>query len=250
MLTRVNAARLAAGVPALVEDPVLDRAAQSYAALMAAKSWYSHTGPDGSTPVTRMQAAGAGPTSAWGENIAAGQPDAAQVMAAWMASPDHKANTLQPAFTRIGIGEGSGGQWGFYWVEDFAGPAQQAFAMPTITDPLGNVVTHAAAGTELWVQGPALGTPGILYFPSAGCAPIREWTPTRIRFTVPNRWSFTAASAFELWAGRPEGGLGIGSAYYLSPTQFTIDTVPPAWAADAALRDRFGDQSWWDRTQR
>jgi len=40
---------------------------------------------------------------AYGENIAFGYASAAAVMAAWMASPEHRANILNPTFTEIGV---------------------------------------------------------------------------------------------------------------------------------------------------
>ena len=39
-----------------------------------------------------------------GENIAFNQADAASVIAAWMNSPPHRENMLNPAFTDIGVG--------------------------------------------------------------------------------------------------------------------------------------------------
>ena len=39
-----------------------------------------------------------------GENIAFNQADAASVVAAWMNSPPHRENMLNPAFTDIGVG--------------------------------------------------------------------------------------------------------------------------------------------------
>ncbi|WP_326593311.1 CAP domain-containing protein [Streptomyces sp. NBC_01294] len=77
----------------------------------------SHTGPDGSTMTSRVEAAG----YAWsrlGENIARGQSDADAVMKAWMNSSGHRANILNCAFREIGIGvhKGDGGPW---WTQNF-----------------------------------------------------------------------------------------------------------------------------------
>lgn len=210
--------------------------------MMATKNWFAHNGPDGSTPISRMAAAGV-QAGYWGENIAAGQQDAGSVMTAWLNSPDHRANILGSHYTRIGIGvaSSSSSTYGIYWVQDFAdGGKSSLFTVPTITDLSGQPVSHAPARSELLLQGPALGTEGILYFPTAGCAPILSWTSTLTHFLVPNNWSFTKASEFELWEGRPSGGLGVGSAYYQSPSLFTIDTPAPGWEKDAALRAKNG----------
>jgi len=40
---------------------------------------------------------------AYGENIAFGYSSAAEVVAAWMNSPGHRANILSPFFTEIGV---------------------------------------------------------------------------------------------------------------------------------------------------
>ena len=55
----------------------------------------------------------------FGENIAMGQRNAAEVMDSWMNSSGHRANILNASYTRIGIGavviEG-----GYYWVQCFS----------------------------------------------------------------------------------------------------------------------------------
>jgi uncharacterized protein YkwD len=40
----------------------------------------------------------------YGENLAEGYHTADEVVNAWMASPEHKANILKPDFTTMGIG--------------------------------------------------------------------------------------------------------------------------------------------------
>ncbi|MEV7417056.1 CAP domain-containing protein [Streptomyces sp. NPDC089919] len=116
----VNAERAAAGCPALKTDPALTKAAQSYSDSMAATRNFSHTGTDGSQPSERVSAAGY-KWSRTGENIAMGQPDAAQVMDSWMKSPGHRENILNCAFTEIGVGlNTAGGPW---WTQAFGTPA-------------------------------------------------------------------------------------------------------------------------------
>ncbi|MYT19728.1 CAP domain-containing protein, partial [Streptomyces sp. SID7760] len=95
----------------------LSAAARAYSDTMARSGVMSHTGPDGSTMTSRVEAAG----YAWsrlGENIARGQADADAVMNAWMNSSGHRANILNCAFKEIGIGvhKGDGGPW---WTQDF-----------------------------------------------------------------------------------------------------------------------------------
>ncbi|MCQ6551796.1 CAP domain-containing protein [Streptomyces sp. C10-9-1] len=120
VLALVNKERAAAGCGPVASDPQLTRAADDYSDVMAASGVMSHTGPDGSTMTSRVEAAG----YAWstlGENIARGQGDAEAVMDAWMNSPGHRANILNCSFTELGVGVhmGDGGPW---WTQNFGAP--------------------------------------------------------------------------------------------------------------------------------
>lgn len=57
-----------------------------------------------------------------GENIAAGQKTASQVMNSWMNSSGHRANILNKNFTQIGVGFYAGGSYDTYWVQQFIRP--------------------------------------------------------------------------------------------------------------------------------
>ncbi|MDQ1007449.1 uncharacterized protein YkwD [Streptomyces sp. V4I23] len=117
VLALVNKERAAAGCGPVTANDRLTRAADDYSDVMADSGVMSHTGPDGSTMTSRVEAAG----YAWstlGENIAQGQPDAASVMDAWMNSPGHRANILNCSFEELGVGVhvGDGGPW---WTQNF-----------------------------------------------------------------------------------------------------------------------------------
>lgn len=117
VLSLVNKERAAAGCRALTVNSKLSSAARKYSDTMARSGNMSHTGPDGSTMTSRVEAAGYR-WSRLGENIARGQANAAAVMKAWMNSPGHKANILNCQFREIGIGfhKGDGGPW---WTQNF-----------------------------------------------------------------------------------------------------------------------------------
>jgi uncharacterized protein YkwD len=126
MLTRVNTERAAAGVPPLLPDPRLDEAAQHHAEDMLARSFYNHSSPDGTSPVTRTRKSGyAGRVV--GENIARGPFAVQEVMSNWMGSTEHRRNLLLPVFTHLGIGVvvGHSAAMGdtVIWVQDFGAPA-------------------------------------------------------------------------------------------------------------------------------
>ncbi|MEU3490595.1 CAP domain-containing protein [Streptomyces massasporeus] len=117
VLALVNKERAAAGCSPVTANDRLTRAADDYSDVMASSGVMSHTGPDGSTMTTRVEAAGY-QWSTLGENIARGQADAASVMKSWMNSPGHRANILNCSFKELGVGVhfGDGGPW---WTQNF-----------------------------------------------------------------------------------------------------------------------------------
>ncbi|NEE22956.1 CAP domain-containing protein [Streptomyces sp. SID7499] len=117
VLSLVNKERAAAGCSPVTANDRLTRAADDYSDVMASSGVMSHTGPDGSTMTTRVEAAGY-QWSTLGENIAQGQADAASVMKSWMNSPGHRANVLNCSFKELGVGVhfGDGGPW---WTQNF-----------------------------------------------------------------------------------------------------------------------------------
>ena len=110
-LCLLNVERTSRGLRGLRAHRQLQLAAQSYAGAMVAGGFFSHVSPTGSTLDQRIRQgtryiAGAlrytiGENIAWGEGALA-SPRA--IVAAWMASPGHRANILRGAFREIGIG--------------------------------------------------------------------------------------------------------------------------------------------------
>jgi uncharacterized protein YkwD len=115
----VNAERAAAGCGAVAVSEALTAAAQGHSDDMAANDYFSHTSLDGATASDRAEAAGFTGT-ALGENIAAGQQSAQDVMAAWMGSEGHRANILNCDYTVIGVGLNEDG---WYWTQMFGTPS-------------------------------------------------------------------------------------------------------------------------------
>jgi len=109
-LCLLNGERADAGLPPLKLDARLSAAAQAYAADLVAGQYFSHTGRDGSTIRTRLDDAGYLPRNggwAIGENLAWGTgalATPASIMQAWMNSPGHRENVLNPEYREIGIG--------------------------------------------------------------------------------------------------------------------------------------------------
>ena len=116
----VNDARADAGCAPVRSDPRLQRAAQDHSIDMATRDYLSHTDPDGRTFAERIRDAGF-EGSPLGENLAAGHTSPESVVAAWLGSGPHRAAILNCAYTRIGVGLGTGGTYGYYWTQDLGG---------------------------------------------------------------------------------------------------------------------------------
>lgn len=109
-LCLLNEQRSQHGLPALRSQPELAQAAGDYAADMVAWQFFGHVTPGGRSLSNRIDASGyLRPAGIWalGENIAWASGTIStprQVVAAWMASPPHRANVLERAFRDIGVG--------------------------------------------------------------------------------------------------------------------------------------------------
>ena len=99
-------------------DPELNEAAQAHAMDMSLNNFFSHTGSDGSSFVTRIQRTDFSGQPI-GENIAAGQQSPAQAVDGWVDSDGHCRNLMNPDATKIGIGYTTGGPYGTLWVQVF-----------------------------------------------------------------------------------------------------------------------------------
>lgn len=102
----------------------LSDAAAAHSLDMVTNNFLSHTGSNGSTLSTRVNATGYA-WSSLGENIAAGYGTVNNVMAGWMASDGHCANIMNPNFTQIGVACVKGtnaNPYGDYWTMDLARP--------------------------------------------------------------------------------------------------------------------------------
>jgi len=120
MLDRVNAERSARGLAPFTYDDRLILAAQRHSDDQASRGQMSHTGGDGSTLAVRIDRVGYS-WSRLGENVAYEFPDAASVVAAWMASPEHRADILSTN-TQFGLGLALGVDGRPYWTQVFATP--------------------------------------------------------------------------------------------------------------------------------
>jgi uncharacterized protein YkwD len=109
-LCLLNGERADRGLAPLRPNEKLAVAATAYAEDLVAGSYFSHTARDGSGVVERIERSGYVPRdAAWvlGENLAWGTGGLAtpgSIMQAWMNSPGHRDNILNPRYREIGIG--------------------------------------------------------------------------------------------------------------------------------------------------
>jgi uncharacterized protein YkwD len=184
-----NTARVSAGLPALTENAQLDAVAQAWANKLAAAGVLSHN-PAVRTQVTNW--------TVLGENVGMAG-DVPTVQAAFMHSPEHKANILDPRYTQMGVGSATSiypscGCQVLWVVVDFRRPvtvttapvgpkapikavtkaatAKPATAKPATVKPAAvkaapkTVVTqHVAAAATVTVTAPAAAKPSVV--PSA-----------------------------------------------------------------------------------
>jgi hypothetical protein len=103
-----NVQRAANGLASLTENTILDSAALAKGNDMLAKGYWAHFAPDGTSPWSFFINFGYKYQYA-GENLARDFSDAGSAVNAWMASPTHKENILNPHYKEVGIGvvEGS-----------------------------------------------------------------------------------------------------------------------------------------------
>jgi uncharacterized protein YkwD len=118
MLDLVNQERTKAGVGKLTVDATITTVARAHSRDMFMRKYFAHVNPEGQTAGDRLEKAGISYTLA-GENIAYA-PDLATAHTGLMNSPGHRANILDPAFHRVGIGIISTNTWGMMFTQDFA----------------------------------------------------------------------------------------------------------------------------------
>ncbi len=120
VVTLVNAERTKRGLKPLAIDSKLCEIARLKSQDMITNKYFSHQSPTYGSPFDMMKKFGVSYRTA-GENIAAGYSTAQAVFDGWMNSSGHRANILNPAYTKIGVGLAKGGNYGSYWTQEFTG---------------------------------------------------------------------------------------------------------------------------------
>jgi signal transduction histidine kinase len=125
LVDMANSDRALNGAGSLTINPLLTAAAQAKADDMAARGYFAHFDPAGKGPWDWMKEAGYVYHFA-GENLAIQFSESADVERAWLNSPAHRENLLDPRFTEVGIATAEGlyqGRPTTYVVQFFGTPA-------------------------------------------------------------------------------------------------------------------------------
>ena len=113
LIIAMNTLRVSNGLPALIEDPIVNAVAQSTAEIMAANNMSWHIGDVRG----RIAAAGygAGGTVWATENFAVGSMGIDEIMAVW-ADPDHMRPAVNPAYCHVGAGVAQASNGRIYYI--------------------------------------------------------------------------------------------------------------------------------------
>lgn len=107
LINLTNIERQKNGLSPVAENDALDKAAALKAQNMFTENYWAHFAPSGKTPWDFILGAGYKFTFA-GENLAKNFYSSDEVVKAWMASPTHRDNLLNPKYQDIGIAVAEG----------------------------------------------------------------------------------------------------------------------------------------------
>lgn len=102
----------------LRKNQKLDDVALAHAKDMAIADYFSHTSKNGDQLRDRVSKQNYS-WSTIGENIAKGQKTSLEVVNAWMKSPGHCNNIMNPAFAELGVGRDDNFRKEYIWVQVF-----------------------------------------------------------------------------------------------------------------------------------
>jgi hypothetical protein len=108
LMNRINQQRDSRNLTTLKTNDKLVAAAQIKSDDMLHRGYFAHINPDGNYVWPTIEAQGYKPYVTLGENLAMDFTSASDVVAAWLNSPTHRANILNPTFQDQGLAVSSG----------------------------------------------------------------------------------------------------------------------------------------------
>lgn len=155
VIAQTNDERGKAGLSKLEKNGPLTVAAQLKGNDMLEKGYWAHVSPDGKEPWVWIAQAGYSYNRA-GENLAKDFRDTISVTRAWMASPGHRANILNPNYKEIGVAVVSGPFNGYDSVlvvqmfgEPFSGNGAKTLTQPQAAGAQTVPTPKPAVGKEI-----------------------------------------------------------------------------------------------------
>jgi uncharacterized protein YkwD len=148
LLSRINAARVANGLPPYALNDKLAATAQAHSQDMASKSKVDRVGSDGSTPKSRILAAGYGQWTIGpviDEAIYGGTGGAQEAFDWWMSTDTDKGRLLSTRFREVGIGAATASNGWTYWTLDLG--AQPNVLPAYVNGGVTSVATQAVTLT-------------------------------------------------------------------------------------------------------
>jgi LysM repeat protein len=123
LIRAINTLRVSYGLPALIQDPIVNAVAQSTAEIMAANNMSWHIGDVRG----RIAAAGyGGGATVWAtENFAMGRMSIDTIMQVW-ADPNHMRPVVNPAYCHVGAGVAQTSDGRYYYVLQAAYTSEHA----------------------------------------------------------------------------------------------------------------------------
>lgn len=151
LMSFTNQKRVENGLQQLSENSQLAAAASKKADDMFAKNYWAHNSPDGITPWVFIKESGYNYVYA-GENLARGFNSATDVVNAWMASPNHRANILSGNYKDVGFSVKSGklnGEQTFLVVQEFGSASVLPVARKKTVKKQKTATTKKVLGFEI-----------------------------------------------------------------------------------------------------
>jgi len=123
LILAINTLRVSYGLPALIEDPIVNAVAQATAEIMAANNMSGHIGDVRG----RIAAAGyGGGATVWAtENFAMGHMSIDEIMQVW-ADFEHMRPVVNPAYCHVGAGVAQAADGRYYYVVQAAYTSEKA----------------------------------------------------------------------------------------------------------------------------
>lgn len=209
-----NGDRTARSVGTLTVNPVLVAAAQAKANDMATYGYFSHISPQGVDPWHWFEQAGYTFTYA-GENLAVDFSDSADVNTAWMNSPTHRENILNPNYTEIGIATAQGmykGRLTTFVVQEFGTPAvgktPQTVTQQIPANPSEIATAQPDTGVVLGEQTPA--RPAPVKKPAAKAIAVATTPAPQAKAVATTEPALAAALASDAASQRPFWAIFVG----------------------------------------